>query len=87
VRGVSYHDQELENYVIHLRLLVSSHARMTVEAACLKYRMHQLAHGMFLSINKAMTRFTCLKYEKSILSQIKARISSEIPLRSRCLIG
>ena len=79
VRGVSYHDQELENYVIHLRLLVNSHARTTVEAARLKNRMRQLAHGMFPSLSEGTMWFTCLKYGKASPSQIRAWLSGERP--------
>jgi hypothetical protein len=79
VRGVSYHDQELENYVIRLRLLVNSHARTTAEAARLKNRMRQLAHGMFPALSEGVLWFTCLKHGKASPSQIKAWLSGERP--------
>jgi hypothetical protein len=65
VRGVSPYDQGLEDYAIHLRLLVNSHARTTVEAARLKNRLRRLAHGIDPVLSGSTPWFTCLAHGKA----------------------
>jgi len=51
--------------VIHLRLLVNSHARTTVEAARLKNRLRQLAHGIDPVLSSSGLWLTCLAHGKA----------------------
>jgi hypothetical protein len=79
VRGVSPYDQELENYVIHLRLLVNSHARTIAEAARLKNRLRRLAHGIDPVLSSSTLWLTCLAYGKASPREVVEQTAGQRP--------
>lgn len=79
VRGVSYHDQEIENYVIQLRLLVNSFTRTSAEIVRIKNCLRQLGHGIFPTLAIGDIWFSCMRYGQVTPSQIKAWVAGERP--------